>query len=167
MTELTQERLKELLHYDPETGIFTNLTQRGKRIKIGGVAGCKHSLGYIHVTINSKIYKAHRLAWLYVNGKFPETCLDHINEIKDDNRILNLRMATHQDNLHNISSPHVDTTSGYLGVSWHKDRKKWQVRIMVNGRNKHLGYFNTAEESSAVYLAAKRESHKFWKEKVA
>jgi hypothetical protein len=102
MTELTQERLKELLHYDPETGIFTNLTQRGGHAKKGAVAGTKNSIGYVCIRIDYDQYRAHRLAWLYVYGEFPEKFIDHMNEIRDDNRIINLRLATHQENLHNI-----------------------------------------------------------------
>jgi len=163
---LTQERLKELLHYDPDTGIFINLTQRG-HAKIGAVAGSKYSNGYIHIQINRKRYLAHRLAWLYAYEEFPAKSLDHINEVKDDNRIINLRVATHQENLHNVSSPQTNNTSGFLGVGWHKQRKKWYAEIRLNGRKKHLGLFNTAEEASEVYLAAKRELHPFWEEKVA
>jgi len=161
---LTQERLKELLHYDPDTGIFINLTQRKGSSKKGTAAGSKHSSGYIHITIDSKKYRAHRLAWLYVHGNFPEKSLDHVNEIKDDNRLVNLRLATKQENGHNMSRPHIDNPSGYLGVSWHKQRKKWIARINSNGTRKHLGLFNTAEHASEAYLRAKREHHTFWVE---
>ena len=163
MTELTQERLQELLHYDPETGIFTNLKSRG-RVKIGSVAGSKNPNGYIYIAIDSKKYRAHRLAWLYVHGNFPEKCLDHINEVKDDNRIVNLRLATNLENHQNQSSPRTNNTSGFNGVGWHKFSGKWLARIMANGKHKHLGYFDTAEEASAVYLAAKRKLHQFWVE---
>jgi hypothetical protein len=162
MTELTQERLKELLSYDPETGIFINLKSRGTA-KIGSVAGCKNR-GYVCIRINSKSYLAHRLAWLYVHGNFPEKYLDHMNEIRDDNRIINLRLATNQENQHNRSSANSDSASGYLGVGWHKQYGKWMTRIQLNGRRKHLGFFNTAEEASEAYLAAKRDLHPFWVE---
>lgn len=161
---LTQERLKELLHYDPDTGIFTNLTQRSSSCLIGTVAGSEYSNGYIYIQLGRKRYRAHRFAWLYVYGEFPEKLLDHINEIKDDNRIINLRLATHQQNKQNISSPNITNTSGFIGVSWRKDHKKWAARIMVNGRQKHLGYFNTAEQASEAYVTAKRELHPFWEE---
>jgi len=163
MTELTQEQLQQLLSYDPDTGIFTNLKSRG-RVKIGSVAGSKYSNGYICIAIDSKRYLAHRLIWLYVYGEFPANQIDHINEVKDDNRLVNLRLATSQENQHNKSSPQTNNTSGYLGVYWNKPRGKWIARIQVNGKNKHLGLFNTAEEASAVYLAVKRELHQFWVE---
>lgn len=166
MTELTQERLKELLHYDPETGIFTNLTQRGK-VKKGAVAGSKYSTGYICIEIYYKRYQAHRLAWLYVYGEFPANQIDHINEIKDDNRIVNLRSATNLENQHNVSSLQSNNTSGFRGVFWRKNRKKWKAIIYLNGRPKHLGHFDTAEEASEAYVTAKRELHPFWKEKVS
>lgn len=161
---LTQERLKELLSYDPDTGVFTNLTQRGTRAPKGGVAGWITQDGYINIQIDGKKYQAHRLAWLYVYGEFPEKSLDHVNEIKDDNRLVNLRLATKQENGHNVSSLQINNTSGFRGVSWHKSAKKWIATITINGKNKHLGYFNTAEESSEVYLKAKRKFHAFWVE---
>jgi hypothetical protein len=162
---LTQARLKELLHYNPDTGIFTNLTKRGSAVKIGGVAGYNCN-GYIYIQIDYERYGAHRLAWLYVYGEFSKKFIDHINEIRVDNRIINLRLVTHQENSHNVSSPHIDNCSGYRGVSWHKGAKKWQVRIAINGRQKHLGVFNTVEQASEAYLVAKKELHPFWKEKV-
>ena len=164
MTEFTQERLKELLHYDPETGIFTNLTQRGK-VKKGAVAGSKYSNGYIYIEIDYKRHRAHRLAWLYVYGKFSVNQIDHINEIKDDNRLVNLRLATNLENQQNVSSLQLNNTSGFRGVCWHKNHKKWQATITINGRCKHLGHFDTAEQASEVYVTAKRELHTFWEEK--
>jgi hypothetical protein len=164
MTELTQELLKELLSYDPDTGIFTNLTQRGK-VKKGAVAGSKYSNGYIYIEVDYKRYRAHRLAWLYVYGEFPANQIDHINEIKDDNKIVNLRLATNLENQHNVSSLQLNNTSGFRGVFWRKNRKKWKAIIYLNGRQKHIGHFDTAEEASEAYLAAKKELHPFWEEK--
>jgi len=163
MTELTQEQLQQLLSYDPDTGIFTNLKSRG-RVKIGSVAGSKYSNGYICIAIDSKRYLAHRLIWLYVYGEFPANQIDHINEVKDDNRLVNLRLATNQENNHNISTPNKNNTSGYLGVYWYKPYGKWLAQIKVNGKDKHLGYFDTGEEASKAYLAAKRKLHQFWVE---
>jgi hypothetical protein len=168
MTELTQARLKEVLSYDPDTGIFTNLTQRRGSAKKGAVAGSKNSKGYIQIEIDSKNYRAHRLAWLYAYGEFPEKSLDHINEVKGDNRLGNLRLATKQENQHNISSLRINNSSGFRGVSRNKKAKKWEAQIAINGRHKHLGHFDTVEEASEAYLVAKREHHTFWvEEKVA
>lgn len=164
---ITKKRLEEVLSYDPRTGVFINITNRGKTKK-GSIAGTKHHKGYIIIAIDGKTHRAHRLAWLYVYGKFPEKYLDHINEVKDDNRIVNLRLATNQENQHNISNPRVSNTSGYVGVSWHKRYDKWIARIKINGKKKHLGYFDTAEQASKAYLEAKRKLHPFWvEEKVA
>ena len=164
---LTQERLKELLHYNPDTGIFINLTQRRGRAKKGVVAGWKNTYGYINIRVDYKVYKAHRLAWLYVHGNFPEKSLDHINEIKYDNYMINLRLATVQENNHNISTSNKNNASGLRGVCWHKFSGKWRAQIKINGNIKHLGLFNTSDEASEAYLAAKKELHPFWKEKVA
>ena len=159
---LTQEHLKELLHYDPDTGIFTNLTQRANAVKIGSVAGAKKPSGYIYISVDNKLYRLHRLDWLYVYGEFPEKSLDHINEIKDDNSIINLRLATRQENAQNISSPQLNNTSGFRGVSWNKGVKKWTAAININGRKKHLGVFDTAEEAHECYVKFKKQNHPFW-----
>jgi hypothetical protein len=163
MTELTQERLKELLSYDPNTGVFTWLVSKGC-VKANSVSGTKRKDGYIQIRTNKKLYLSHRLAWLYVYGELPENDLDHINEIKDDNRIVNLRLATDQENMQNVSSPRIDNTSGLRGVHWYKARQKWQSQIMVNKKRIHLGLFNTVKEAYEAYLKAKRESHLFWVE---
>jgi hypothetical protein len=159
---LTQEKLKQILHYDPDTGIFTNLTQRSSTAKKGSIAGSKHASGYINIEIDRKKYRAHRLAWLYIHGEFPETFLDHKNENPRDNSIVNLRVATEQQNQHNKSKPYKTNGCGLLGVSWYTPSKKWRAQIMLNGKSKHLGLFNTAEEASTAYIAAKRQYHNFW-----
>jgi hypothetical protein len=163
MTELTQQRLKELLSYDHETGLFTWRVSKGTAKK-GSIAGYKHLDGYIQIMIDNKNYLAHRLAWIYVYGSLPEKDLDHINEIKDNNRICNLRLATRQENNHNISKPRIHNISGFRGVCWCKCAKKWKSQIGINGKKKYLGIFNTAEEAYEAYLKAKREIHPFWVE---
>lgn len=161
---LTQERLKELLSYDPDTGVFTNRVQRTGPGKKWSVAGSKTKEGYISIQIDGKKYQAHRLAWIYVYGNITEKSIDHANETKEDNRIVNLRMATRQENGQNISSRQINNTSGFRGVSWNKSSKKWVSQIVIKRKKKHLGYFNTAEEASEVYLKAKRKFHTFWVE---
>ena len=162
---LTQQKLKELFYYDPETGSFINLTQRNSSTKIGAIAGSKYSNGYIYIQLDNKKYRAHRLAWLYTFGELPEKALDHKNEIKDDNRICNLRVATTQENKQNISKPSIANSSGFRGVSWEKKRQKWHAQIKLNGKTKHLGRFNTAEQAYNAYLKAKKELHPFWCER--
>lgn len=157
---LTQERLKELLEYDPETGVFVwKITRRGKA-KAGARAGAINNNGYEHIWIDQIAYKSHRLAWLYVNGSWPARAIDHINRIKSDNRITNLREATKAQNGWNRGK-NSNNTSGYPGVSWHKTVGKWSARIRIDSARKHLGYFDTPEEANAAYVRAKAEHHKF------
>ncbi len=165
---LTQKRLKEILSYDSKTGLFTWIKSTNTRIQISSVAGGKTPKGYIQIRADKKLYLAHRLVWLYVHGKFPESFLDHINEIKNDNRICNLRLATTQENKQNQSKPQKNNTSGFLGVNWHKRDKKWVAGIKIKGKRKHLGSFTTIEEAHEAYFKAKRELHTFWiEDKVA
>ena len=138
---ITYERLKELLHYSPDSGIFTWKLSTARCIKPGDIAGCK-SLGYIRIRIDGKIYQAHRLAWLYHYGEWPKYGLDHINRIKDDNRIENLRDVDQYENMRNTGNPS-DNTSGIKGISWHKKANKWMARIAVNGKDKHLGLYKS------------------------
>lgn len=168
-TDLTQETLKELLHYDSLSGIFTWLERplsmfnsckqpEGKckewNSRYAGIkAGHKHKNGnnfYIKISItlnkDKRVYGAHRLAFLYADGSLPVEEVDHINGDGVDNRLVNLRKVSHQDNLKNQSiSSH--NTSGYTGVYWSKQHKKWYSAIMVSGKRIHGGYFNNKAEA--------------------
>ena len=137
MKKLTQERLKELLHYDPITGMFTWIKPLAIRVNAGDTAGYKCPRGYIMMGVGGVYHRAHRLAWLYMYGYLPELSIDHINRVKGDNRISNLREASRQCNMRNsdISSKN---TSGITGVSWHATNKRWQARITVNDKRMHL-----------------------------
>lgn len=157
---LTQSRLKELLNYDPDTGIFTRRVSASNRVKIGDRAGSVNGMGYRHIYVDGNLYLAHRLAWLYVYGGFPPSGIDHINAVKDDNRIVNLREATQSENNQNRAKQS-NNTSGFRGVSWHATAKKWHARIGVGNKLKHIGLFDTPEAAHAAYLAAKAELHKF------
>lgn len=162
LTNLTQEKLKEYFHYDESTGNLINLTQRSNSIKIGAVAGGLDAYGYVRIRVDGTDYKAHRLVWVYVQGNWPEDQIDHINGIKTDNRICNLREATDQENKQNISKPRKDNTSGFLGVSFRADRQKWRALISHNGRYIHLGHFHTPEEACMAYKKAKCFYHPFY-----
>lgn len=151
--DLTQERLKKLTFYEPETGDWMWLINRGRFARKGRKAGYRHKSGYIHITIDSKEYKAHRLAFLYMTGKWPEKDVDHMNHIVDDNRWCNLREATKQQNNCNANL-RKDNTSGYKGVWWHKQGKKWVAVIMVQGIRHHLGLFKTEEDAARAYNEA-------------
>jgi hypothetical protein len=156
---LTQARLKELLHYDPETGIFTWRVRLSNRTPAGAIAGSDSGRGYLRLTIDKRDYRAHRLAFLYMTGDFPPEDVDHINGVRDDNRWVNLRPATRSENLHNQAGPRRDNTSGFLGVCWHKQRQKWWAQITLNGRQHTLGFFDDPAVAHATYLKAKDELH--------
>lgn len=159
---VTQARLKELLDYDPGTGVFIWRVSRGTA-RAGSVAGTFNSEGYIRIKIDRKLYLAHRLVWLYVCGKFPVNQLDHIDRDPSNNRIENLRLATQAENKQNLSKPYTNT-SGVVGVSWNKQTGKWQAYIQLNNRQIHLGLFDTIEEAAAARAAAKAKLHTFHSE---
>lgn len=151
---ITQKELKELLHYDENTGIFTWLVSKAKSIKIGDIAGKLQHTGYISIKINKKEYLAHRLVWLYIKGEWPKNQIDHINGIRDDNRIENLRNVTHREN-HQNRIKHRD---GHLvGTTYDKQRQKWKSQIQINGRQKSLGHYNTQQDAHEAYLNKLKE----------
>lgn len=156
---LTQTRLKELLSYDQASGVFTRAKQQGGKT-IGSVAGSKDGKGYIQITIDKNRYLAHRLAWLYIYGKFPNEEIDHINRNRVDNRICNLRVATRLENQQN-HSVRKDNKSGVVGVSWHKASGKWRAQINFGGRKIDLGIFLTVEEACTARAEAKAKYHTF------
>ncbi len=156
--QITPERLRELLSYDPDTGVFTWKVNKGRE-KQGNVAGCKSSHGYITIRIDSKIGYAHRIAWMYVHGKLPEYQIDHINGVRDDNRLVNLRDTTQAVNAQNLLRARSDNQIGVLGVCLDNDSKKFRANITISGKAKSLGSFNSAEEAHQAYLSAKRKLH--------
>ena len=153
--ELTAEKLRELLHYEPETGIFTRKVRTSNRAKAGAVAGCPDGLGYLRIMVQSRLYQAHRLAWLYVYGEWPKLNIDHINRNPSDNRLVNLRDVTQKQNMQNASK-YSHNTSGHPGVAWHKRISKWRAHIMHNQKDIHLGYFSILEEAIAARKAAEK-----------
>jgi hypothetical protein len=146
---LTQQRLQELLKYDPETGVFTNRVTRNGRAKVDDNAGYVNALGYVVIQIDGKKLHAHRLAWLYMHGHWPINQIDHINRNPTDNRICNLRDVTASENAHNISFSKRNT-SGVRNVVWSKKNKKWQAQIMVNNKYKYLGLFDELTQAAMV-----------------
>lgn len=163
MQELTQARLKELLSYDPETGIFVWI----RTTRIGKVAGVINKKGYLLIEINYKKHRAHRLAWLYVFGELPRSDLDHKNRVKTDNRIENLRYCSNMENHFNMGA-RSDNKSGFKGASWSKSNSKWVAKITVAGKQNHIGYFATAELAGAAYEAKASEFHgEFYRHAVA
>ena len=122
MIELNQSRLKELLAYDPDTGVFTRLVKSNRNVRIGAVAGTCDSKGYGQISVDGKLYRAHRLAWLWMTGAWPVAQLDHRNGVRHDNRWENLREATNGENNQNAAI-RSNNTSGFMGVCWDSHRK--------------------------------------------
>jgi hypothetical protein len=159
------QNIKEYLSYNPLTGEFTWIKRlKTSHVIVGGVAGTINSFGYIHIQYNNKKYLAHRLAWYFIYGEMPDCDIDHANEIKTDNRLTNLRLDTERENQQNISKPNKRNTSGFTGVSWHKNDKLWRAQIRVSGKYIYLGEHPSLELAHEAYLAAKREHHTFWRE---
>ena len=151
--ELTQEELKKTLDYNPDTGVFTWLIPPNLNAGSGEVAGILCPYGYIHIYYKRKHYLAHRLAFFYMEGYFPEYDVDHKNGIKNDNRWSNLRHASRSCNLQNqkISSTNI---SGFPGVYWNKGTRKWAVDIGINKKHIHLGYYDSALEAALARFTA-------------
>ena len=158
MPELTVERAKELFNYNQDTGTFTRRQSLGPRSKATAV-GKRDNKGYVIIGVDRRRYKAHRLAWFFVHGSWPNHEIDHINGIKDDNRIANLRDATPAMNRHNVRNAPSNNTSGFLGVCWVRRLEKFMAQIRISGKNHFLGYYTNPELAHQAYLKAKRELH--------
>ena len=162
MRELDANRVREVFAFDPSTGVFTYRTQTAHHRKVGDIAGTITAQGYRDIGIDSRVYKAHRLAWFYMHGQWPMHQIDHINGDRADNRIANLRDVTKTVNLQNQKRAHSNSAHGFLGVrieSRWGDSPRYLARITVNGVRRSLGSFDTAEEAHAAYLNAKRAEH--------
>ena len=153
------ERLKQLVSYDPHSGLFVwRVNKRGRFARHGTLAGSKDSRGYIRLTLDQKFHYAHRLAWFYMTGDFP-SCIDHINANKSDNRICNLRIATSAENQQNRTQSSRNNKSGLLGVSPFGD--KWRATIYLNNKQIYLGLYLTKDQAKDAYLKAKRKFHPY------
>lgn len=158
MKLVSHPRLCELLHYDPDLGIFWWLVRNSQRAIEGSVAGAV-SNGYILIGVDGVRYKAHRLAWFYVHGVWPEEQIDHINGNRSDNRITNLRESTNAKNQQNIWLPKSHNKLGLLGVSKAYNGNGFYARLVVNGVAVFCRYFASAQDAHAAYMAAKRKYH--------
>jgi HNH endonuclease/AP2 domain len=153
--QLSQEKLKELFSYDPETGKFESNQKSGKRRK-----GFLHPKGYVMYGIEKKAYLAHRLAWLYVYGEMPSLYIDHINRVKNDNRISNLRLVNHAENGQNRNVS-ITSKSKVKGVYWNKNSKKWLAYITFQKKKRYLGGFDSLEDAKAAYGNEAARIHKY------
>lgn len=151
-TQLTVERLKELIEYDPDTGIMKWRKDQGRALK-GSEAGKVDNKGYRSIQINGTGYAAHRLAYLYVTGRWPAGIIDHIDRNKTNNAWSNLRNATRTINNQNCS-PTSNNSSGYRGVSFHKASNKWRAEIGKNAKKIFLGLFMTTHDAAKAYNQA-------------
>lgn len=153
-TLITQETLKSLMTYDQKTGVLLWKVIDGRIHKDRSV-GLIGSDGYVAVKIAGRTYKAHRLVWLYVHGAWPEHFIDHINGVRTDNRLENLRDVEHSINMANRHRPYRTNKSGFLGVC--KNGSGWRAEMRVSGKKQNLGTYNTPEEAHQAYLNAKKE----------
>jgi hypothetical protein len=154
---ITLERLREVLHYDPLTGIFTWRVKQGRNGP-GKRAGSVKKDGYRDIGIDGKTYREHRLAWMYMEGEFPELDIDHKNRVQADNRFSNLRPATVSENGQNRTAK---------GVTFHKQTRKWQAQIRVDGKHIYIGLFPDEKLAINAYLDKKAELHPFFNEVIA
>lgn len=149
--KLTQKRLKELLHYDPETGVFTWVVRKGKILPKAVAGGASSYPGYRKIMVDYVAYSAHRLAFLYMEGYFPEQQVDHLNGVRDDNRWFNLRHVSGTCNQQNSKTP-TNSSSGFSGVSWEQDRKNWRVQAYLHNKRVFLGRYPAVLDAALARL---------------
>ena len=154
---ITAEQLREVLSYNPETGRFS----WRKTLRLGHVgkeAGSLRPTGYISINVHKRLYQAHRLAWLYIHGRWPETYIDHINGEKSDNRLSNLREASQSQNIANSRVSAANKT-GFKGVSFDKSKQKFRACLGMAGKQIFLGYYDSASDAHAAYASAAAKAH--------
>lgn len=157
--QLTYEKLREVLVYCPETGVFRWRMKVSIGTRIGGIAGAPRPDGYVRLQVFGRKYMASRLAWLYMTGNWPEHGVDHKDGNRSNNRWGNLRDVPQSVNMQNQRRARSDNSTGLLGAHRHSSGKGFTSTIIVNGRRHHLGSFPTAQDAHAAYLLAKRRMH--------
>lgn len=160
---ITHDELLRLVRYEPETGKFYRIARRfnGGRLvpcEPKETGSARNRDGYIQMSIANEVCVAHRLAWFYVHGEWPDV-IDHINGNQADNRLVNLRNGTQAQNTQNIRKPKSHNSTGFLGVSYEKARGKYVAAVGFGGKRKVVGRFNTPEAAHEAYLKRKRELH--------
>lgn len=159
MDKRDYEAALECFRYDPETGNLYWKVRPARNVFPGAIAGARTSGGYITTKLLGREVKAHRLAWLMTHGSWPENLVDHINGDRSDNRIVNLRQATHAQNMQNVSSR--------KGVHWRPNQRTWIASITVGGKRHYLGKFSDRAMAETAYREAKARLHPFWREAAA
>jgi hypothetical protein len=154
---LTQGRLKEVLEYCPESGVFRWRVRASIRVRVGDVAGCIDNVhGYVQISVDRKLYRANRLAWLYMTGAWPAALVDHKDLDRSNNRWSNLREATKAQNGANREKQ-ANNTSGYKNLQ--RNTNGWQVVVTKHGKRHRFGTYPTLEEAAAVARRARIEIH--------
>ncbi|WP_031200374.1 HNH endonuclease signature motif containing protein [Mesorhizobium sp. LSHC414A00] len=156
---ISAKAMRDVLNYDPSSGVFTWKVKISKKVVVGRRAGAINSDGYRQISIFGRRYYAHRLAWLYVTGEWPPVLIDHENLNRDDNRWANLRSATKSQNAANTNKSSSNAT-GFKGVSWHDGAGKYQAHICVNGRGVYLGVFDAIQSAHEAYERAANDQFK-------
>lgn len=162
MSDITQSTLRDILSYDPETGIFTWRTDRtagdgALRRPAGSTAGYKLATGYVLIHLGRSRYLAHRLAWLYVYGTMPSCIMDHADRDRSNNRISNLRLCSKSQNGANSTKRSGRAESALKGAYFRADRNKWRSNLTFDGRSIYLGTFDSQGEAHAAYVAKAKE----------
>jgi hypothetical protein len=160
LDEISAQEVRELLDYDPATGVFTWRKDRRGKAKVGDRAGSVVDGGYTLISINDRLYKAHRLAWLLVHGEWPAVHIDHINRDGSDNRISNLRLVSDAENAQNVVAQK-NSKTGIRGVSWKKSSGKWCAQVSKNRKIAYIAYFDNIADAERAVIEARRKIHPF------
>ena len=154
---ITKDFLHEILDYDQETGVFRWKKRTSMSIKVGDIAGRAYKVGYRVIKIKRVLYLAHRLAWLYMKGEWPNEVIDHINGVRDDNRLSNLRSVSRSVNAQNQKKATASNKAGLLGVS--KKDGRYRAQITLNKKSTHIGCYDNPIDAYEACLSKKREIH--------
>ena len=151
---VSHDELLRTFEYDHDTGNLVWKIHKSSNATPGAIAGNRHD-GYTRIILNRKRYLAHRLIWFFVHGVWPEQ-IDHINGVKTDNRLENLRNVSHIENMRNQRKPR-HNSSGIVGVRWYKKSMKWRACIYVSNKEKFLGDFENLSDAISTRKAAEVE----------
>lgn len=158
MSDISRDELVKILDYDKTDGTF-RWKVKSCRKEVGSIAGYKRSDGYIQIVIKRKPYMAHRLAWVYEFGRITDFDIDHINGIRCDNSISNLRKATRTQNNQNRKI-NKNSISGVKGVGWNSNKQQWVARCTVNGERIYIGSFDDIKSAEVVVREFREKNHK-------